>query len=346
MIEFDATYFDGRTSARRQVRVRGDAGRLRVAGSDVELDIAITDVRCTPPVGGGRYTLHLSSGAQLQTDDAAAVAALFPETLRAEGWLRGMEGRWTHALGAVVIVAIISALAIVFGVPFAAKQAAMHVPPAIELEVEGQTLAAIDRYCAASVLSSARQEAIRARFRILAGGLPETAAPYRLEFRSCGLRIGPNALALPGTTVVITDELVTLAQDDAQISAVLAHELGHILHRHSMRMALQGAGIAALVAALAGDAVSMTGLAVVIPTVLLETGYSRQFEEEADEFAFRRLKEVGISPRHFADLMTLLEDHEKRSRGTQAKGESATIDYLSTHPATRRRIERALASDR
>jgi len=141
-----------------------------------------------------------------------------------------------------------------------------------------------------------------------------------------------------------TAQGLTLAQNDDELSSVLAHEVGHVLHRHSMRQALQAAGVAALVTALAGDAVSITGLAAAIPTVLLETGYSRRFEEEADDFALQRMKEVGISPRHFAEMMKRLEEHEQRSQGVKAQGETSLADYLSTHPVTRQRIERALAA--
>jgi predicted Zn-dependent protease len=104
--------------------------------------------------------------------------------------------------------------------------------------------------------------------------------------------------------------------------------------RHGLRTALQAAGLAALSAAVLGDAVSVTSLAVTVPTAVLQNGYSRSFESDADEYAFRRLKEVGISPAAFADAMTLLEKASKHKA-------PASFDYFSTHPATASRIERA-----
>ena len=144
---------------------------------------------------------------------------------------------------------------------------------------------------------------------------------------------------------MLTDELVKLAQNDAQLSAVLAHEIGHVRHRHGLRQALQAAGLAALISSLAGDAVSITSLAVTLPTVLLQTGYSRKFEDEADSYAFQRLKEIGLSPRDFAEILTRLEEfHGKEAGAKKSAAGERTFDYLSTHPATARRIERALAS--
>jgi predicted Zn-dependent protease len=345
VVEFDAVYFDGRSSARRPVHVQGDEQRLVISGADVSAVVPRAEARWQPPVTGKRHAVRLPSGAQLQTEDGEALARLFPGEARTEGWLRTLESRWTYALASVAVIALFAAWTLVYGVPLAARHIAEYLPPGIEKEVGRQTLAALDQFCSKSALSQGRQDQIRERLATLTLGLA-SAARYTLEFRSCGMQIGPNAFALPGATLVVTDDLVTLAQNDGELSSVLAHEVGHVLYKHSMRQGLQAAGVAALVTALAGDAVTITGLAVAIPTVLLETGYSRQFEEEADDFAFRRMKEVGLSPRYFADMMKRLEEHEQRSQGTKVKGEDSLNDYLSTHPPTQKRIERALAAGR
>ena len=138
----------------------------------------------------------------------------------------------------------------------------------------------------------------------------------------------------------MTDPLAKLARNDDQISAVLAHEIGHVRHRHGLRISLQAAGLAALAAALFGDATSITSLATTLPAALLQSGYSREFETEADDYAFQRLREVGLSPKAFADIMLLLEKSRQKATG------GGTRDYLSTHPATAKRIQRALSEKR
>jgi predicted Zn-dependent protease len=91
-----------------------------------------------------------------------------------------------------------------------------------------------------------------------------------------------------------------------------------------------------LMTALAGDAVGTTLLAAALPAVLLRTRYSRQFESEADDYAFAMLKRHGQSPQAFADLMRRLrlQLHAKEESGS-------LLQYLSTHPATEERIQRA-----
>jgi len=226
---------------------------------------------------------------------------------------------------------------VVYGVPIAARIAAESVPIDVETALGERTLGTLDSMgCGPSMLASKRAAELRSRFEALTHGLQD-GFRYRLELRSCRA-IGANAFALPGGTIVMTDGLVKLSQNDDEIVAVLAHEVGHVRHRHGLRLAFQSLGVGALIATLFGDAASLSAIIVAVPSVLVQTGYSRAFEEEADRYAFVRLKEIGISPRHFADILRRLEG----SRGSGAPGERA-LDYLSSHPATEKRIERALA---
>lgn len=337
MIEFDAVYYDGRTSARTPVRVRGYTLAIQIAAEGLRLEVPLAKVRVDPPVGGTRRLLHLPEGAQLQTDDHAAVEALFPRAHAFEGWVHRLERRWPHALAAIALIALFAWWVAVDGLPRAAKLAAAVVPPAVEAELGEETLKLFDeKLCQPSGLGAARQAELQRRFAKLTAGLDDGHS-YRLLPRDCP-RIGANAVALPGGTIVVTDALVKLAKNGDQVSAVLAHEVGHVRNRHSLRMALQAAGLAALAGVIFGDASSIAGVVTTLPVALLQSGYSRDLETEADDYAFQRLKEVGVSPKAFADIMTLLEkEHEKRGGGRSS-------DYFSTHPATAKRIERALSA--
>jgi predicted Zn-dependent protease len=85
-----------------------------------------------------------------------------------------------------------------------------------------------------------------------------------------------------------------------------------------------------------GDAGSISSLAPLLPIVLLQSGYSRGFEAEADRFALERLQAAGIPARHFADVLERLEeDRHGKSRRDYGSG------YLSTHPSSSERIEKA-----
>ena len=144
---------------------------------------------------------------------------------------------------------------------------------------------------------------------------------------------GANAFALPSGIIVVTDELVELAQDDDEILAVMAHELGHVHHRHIMRTIIQNSATALIIAILIGDLSSIAGLSATIPTVLMEAHYSREFELEADSFAVHRLSEMGKNPAALGRILQrLTEDHESDEGSTLWR-------YLSTHPATQERVK-------
>lgn len=350
MIEFDAIYYDGKTSARTLVHAQSLGKNLFVFGPDVTIKVPIGEVRADARIGSVRRTLNLPGGAQLQTDDHAALAALFPRVNRLETWVQKLEQRWHYVLAALVTIAVFSWWGVVHGLPLAAKIVTAWVPINVEAALGNQTLATVDKsICGPSQLSAERQQVLRSNFAVLTSGLND-GYNYRLEFRDCK-GIGSNAFALPGGTIVITDALIKLAENDQQITAVLAHEVGHVRNRHGLRLVLQSAGAAALITALAGDAVSITALAVALPTLLLQTGYSREFETEADTYAFKRLKEIGLSPKYFAEMLTRLESEHaaKKQAADEAKSgkssdSSPAFDYLSTHPNTTERIQRALAN--
>jgi Zn-dependent protease with chaperone function len=337
MTEFDAIYYDGRSAARTPVRVRVFGDRLQVQGGGIELQVPISAVAADAPIASAPRGLRLPGGAQLRTSDPA-VSTLFARTERLETLVHALERRWPYALGALVVIAAFAWWAIVHGLPLASEAIARQIPVRADAAIGEHALAAIDgRMCQPSRLSAPMQERLQRDFAKLVAGLDD-GHRYRLHLRNCP-GIGPNAFALPGGPIVLTDQLAEFGRDFSEITGVLAHEVAHVRLRHGLRTLLQGAGLVALISTLAGDAAAITSIAVTLPTVLLQTGYSREFEDEADTFALARMKELGISPRAFAELL------ERIDKARPGKGARGARDYFATHPLTAARIERALASE-
>jgi Zn-dependent protease with chaperone function len=155
----------------------------------------------------------------------------------------------------------------------------------------------------------------------------------RLDFRDAP-SLGPNAFALPDGQVVMTDQLVSLVSDDDELLAVLAHEAGHHEHRHGMRRGLESSAAVVVIGFLFGDLSGTGSLSVSIPTLLVNSGFSRRHEREADEFAFALLPRHGISPDAFARVMARLS-------GDEGHSPAGPIGYLSTHPPSDERIQAA-----
>jgi predicted Zn-dependent protease len=237
-----------------------------------------------------------------------------------------------RTLGSLAATGIAIAVIVRVIVPGVAWLAARAMPYAADEQLGAGVLKALDDELAPSALDAARATALRATFERVASHA-HLAHPATLELRAGG-ELGANALALPGGTVVVTDELVALAEHEDELAAVLAHELGHVEHRHGMRAVLQALGVGALAAGALGD-FDGAGIATAAP-LLLQLQYSRGFEREADAFAAEVLADGGIDPGALGRMLARMEASQPAGAELPA--------YLSTHPPTAER-QRALGSD-
>ncbi len=333
MIRFSADYFDGLTSHAHAVTASLDAGQLCIDGDGIALVFPIDHLDVAPPVGAARGVVHLPDARELHTADHSALAELARtrQSNRPERWARHLESRLGYALSALVVSILVMFAGLRWGVPAVALLATHTLPAGVDRHIGEESLALMDKISLSrSKLPTARQQALT---HTLAEQCRKQACPsYQLLFRDSPL-FGANAMALPGGAVVVTDALVKLSHNDEDVLAVVAYELGHVEHRHSLRLALQSIGAGAILVAVTGDISSVTDLAAGLPSLLLQTGYSRDMEREADAYALNWLNTACIPPRHFADLLGRLD-----------KGASGKTSLLSSHPGTRDRIRPFLSA--
>jgi Zn-dependent protease with chaperone function len=303
--------------------------RLENAGEVAELDVSKLSI--STRLGRTARSIQIPGQGYIQCDDSEVLDLWFPNTSRIEKWVDWVERRRSAVISSAVITVVTVVLLYMYGIPYAALKVAPHVSPKIETMMSEQVLKMLDVTNAnASTLPAQQQAKFQAEFKTMIKGMPRER-DMELLFRNSPT-MGPNAFALPDGTIVMTDELVALADNNEQIMAVIAHEIGHHEHRHGVRQTLESAGILAIAAALFGD-VSGSSLTVSLP-VLLQNGYSRGHEQEADEFAFKTLIRQGRSPQAFADLF-------KKLKKEMSMNDDSGMHYLSTHPASQARIDRA-----
>jgi len=343
---FGGAYYDGRTARRHPVDISIENGMLSVAGAGIRRREPLDQVRISERLGNAPRLLSFADGAYCEVRDHAALEA----ALQSEGHLPGLVDRlqrsWRAALLALVACIAVAAAAYRWGLPFAAEEAAQHMPPGVARQLSESTLRALDGFwLQPSKLPAARREALAQGFAALrAPG--DSAQSARIEFRSSP-KIGPNAFALPDGRVVLLDELVALAANDEEIEGVLAHELGHVHYRHGLRMLLQGSAVALAMTAWFGD---VSTLLAGVPTALLQTRYSRDFEAQADDYAADMLLANGIRPSRLADMLQRLSQQRRDKAGGGSGGgkvqqDEQEHDYLSSHPATAARMQRLRAAD-
>jgi Zn-dependent protease with chaperone function len=329
---FSGELFDGITSRAHPVTATLDDGTLHIEGDGIALAIPLGDVNVAPPVGAARGVVHLPEGRELHSADLAALAQL-TQALPArspERWAHKLESRLVYALAALLVSVVVIFSGLRWGLPAAAQLAAHTLPAGLDARIGKESLALMEKVSLnPSKLAAARRQAIAQR--LAEQCRHQACPPHVLLFRDSQM-FGANAMALPGGAIVVTDALVKLSRHDDEVLAVIAHELGHVQHRHSLRLALQSIGAGAILVAVTGDIGSVTDLAAGLPSLLLQSGYSRDMEREADAYALAWLGTACIPARRFADILDRLD---KNTSGT---------NLLDSHPGTRERIQPFLAA--
>ncbi len=340
---FSATFFDGKSSRAHDVQVQFDPDNEQLLVRGVAIDdrrFALEMIEVAPRVGNTPRFIHFNDGASLETDDNDAVDTLVPSLPHGRFHLaqHGMESklRWIVAMLALTIA--FGWATIEYGVPYLAKQVAFAMPRDVDEKLGDGALVALDEFVfQPSALDAADRQRLHQGFDEMVGLSDLAASDVQLEFRASPV-MGANALALPSGIVIMTDELVEMAVDDDEILAVLAHEIGHIRHRHSLRGVLQNSTVALMIAGITGDLASLTSIAATIPTLMVQLKYSREFELEADDYAVAMMDRVDIEPTKLGDILIRMTEAAKRDAA--ADDDNGISGYFTTHPGSIERMHR------
>ncbi len=336
-------YYDGRTSQRHDASLTLTAG----AGLDILLEgseqpLVHENVRIPGRVADTPRYIHLPGGAVCEVQDNDALDAAHARTLpeaeplvdRFARLRHRLDSTWRGAAAALAVTAGILYSFTEWGAPAVATVAVAATPPEVEAVIGDNLLTLFEqlRLLEPSELTPNRRNELLAAFEEMCR---ETGVENAdLRFHSVGV---PNAFAVPGGTVVLTDLLVELAENDEEVIAVLAHELGHVSGRHVMRRLAQTSSMLVLWTAFTGD-VSVATLSILGPDRLLAQRYSRSFERDADQFAFDYLLNAGIPPTRLSDIVGRLGG-AGREAGAGVGG--SPLDWLSSHPGAAERARNA-----
>ncbi|MBI4343439.1 MAG: M48 family metalloprotease [Candidatus Omnitrophica bacterium] len=147
-----------------------------------------------------------------------------------------------------------------------------------------------------------------------------------------------NAFALPGGYVYVYRGLLDAAKSDDELAGVLAHELGHIAARHSVKRYEVGLGaqllqLATLAAARRGDVAQ--GLHIALRSAQL--AYARQDEMEADRLGVKYLKAAGFDPKAMLEFLKRLDERDRAKTQYMPRGIVRPY-YARSHPYVPERI--------
>lgn len=336
MTAYPGSYNDGRSAARREVVVHLDLGGLRILDTEGrEVDRwPYDELHLLDEDRAGR-ALRLKCGetglARLSVPDRRLLDDL-SQRARAPQAARRARPRFglARALGLGVAGLALLVAVVWVALPRLAEWTAAQIPVSWEealgeraFEELTEVFAAIQQDAPKFCETAAGRAALdRLTARLAGPAAAQVEVPYR--FRIAVLDIGmSNAFALPGGRVVLFRGLIENAGDASEVAGVLAHEMGHVTHRHGTQAILRSLGIEVLFGLMLGELGE--GLFGGIGASLLSLSYSREAEAEADRVALALLDETGIGTQGLAAFFERLAGGDREL--------PAALQLLSTHPS-------------
>jgi Zn-dependent protease with chaperone function len=308
------------------LQANGDELSVMADGA-VRAVVSERKVEISPRVGSIPRRLTFPDGSVFETADNDGIDA----------WLRrhkGAKSGWVHGLEAFRPRLIVFVVAVIFlafaiyrcAVPVLVEVAVFVTPPFVPQMIGSGALASLDRtVLGPSHLPKDERQAISDDFERLAAASEGGPTAYTLSFRDGGA-IGPNAFALPDGNLILTDDLVKLADGDREmILGVLGHEIAHVERKHSLRQIYRVAGVTAMILLIAGDVGSGLEDMLTQGGAILALSYSRAAEAEADRRSVEIMRAAGYEPTAIVRFFDRIET---------ISGTRGEVSFLSTHPDT------------
>lgn len=329
-----ADYFDGTRALRQRAEIRVWQGNLHIALPDGEAVIwpsaAIRQLRDQP---GGGLTAYGRTGAEDRLVADAEAAALIDA--QAPSAARGLPGPPLAIRAAGVFVAGCAAIAALIWIvlPALASLLAEVMDPEAEVALGElhfeQTRVMFGGTTPLAICDApAGQAALEAMVARVGADLD---LPYPIVATVLDDREDPilNAYAVAGGRVTFFHSMIVAAEHPDEIAAVLAHEIGHVVHDDPVRGMLQQLSGLAVISVLLGD-ITGGGLLSGATSGAIFAGYSRDAETRADIFAARQLRARGLPPSALGRMFERL-----RERYGDVEGFAS---HFASHPQLAERI--------
>jgi Zn-dependent protease with chaperone function len=328
-----AIYFDGASNRKHRITLRMGTGLELIEDGRRVGTWLYPDIR---RVDGPHGRMRVRSVGALPLARVEFENAAMEQTLAARCPSLEIDRGGTASAGRIVLWslgAICSIIAVAYyGIPVIADRLAPYVPAQVVARI-GE---AVDTRVRAIFGDKVCEDAEgRAAFAKLVDKLKRAGgvqAPFDAQALYAAM---PNAFALPGGKIYLFDGLLQKAQNADEIAGVIAHELGHVHHRDTLRKLIQTGGTSFLIGLLFGDVVG-GGAVVLTAQSMLDASYSRQAEQRADDFSVQVMHKLGRSPKPMGELLM-------RITGAQGK-KSPTI--LASHPISEDRLAAMQKQDR
>lgn len=332
-----ARFSDGQSATARAVTVKvvGDVLVIEAPTGNVSWPLATLRRLETTNADEVALSTDVVDGARLTIarNEADSLLSAAPHVTRARS---RMATFWLTV--PLVLAAVALAGLVFFGLPILSGPLARAVPPAAEMQIGAQADAFVHLFANDCSVDSASQDVLDD----LASRLNAVAeTPFNLRITLVDATF-PNAFALPGGSIIVTDELIDIMKTPEELAGVLAHETAHVARRHAMAAMLREIGYGLVLDLVLGGG-SGAGQQIAMAGSSLESlRHSRSAEAEADELALVYLEAAGIDGTGLAQFFEGLN----KFLAKEESGDFALSypELLSTHPDTIERAQTARAN--
>lgn len=333
--------FDGKSSHSEAIGIHFFSdGRLILEQDGREcLTLQREDYRYDPPISSAPYRFYFQEDCVIEVPYSKELSQFLIQKERLSvRFLHASETRSSVLFTLVPLSLIFLITVYLYAIPIGTSLVTKLTPYGVQKIIGSQALSLLDRvWLSPSALDGDKKIEVTAMIRATAAEIGYSQ-PITIQFRK--LKGVPNAFALLPETIILTDTIVKLLTPD-ELRAVVAHEIGHLHHNHGLERIARGSIVASTSLLLfGGDVETMNSLAL----GLLETGYGREQEAEADLFAAKHLHLLGLKAALLGHALGKLEkstihlsDMNERERGSNRW---KLLEYLSSHPLTEKRILR------
>lgn len=338
--ELHGYLYNGKTSKREQAcLVINDAGLVR-CDMLLEESIHFNDINISSRVGNTARYLDFADNRRFETLNNDQVDSLCQQWKSSKtGIAHRLERNLALVAIAVIVLSIGSFATVKWGIPAASGPITTLIPTSLDKHLGKQTLALMDgNMMQESTLPVEKQQELQTLFSTL------TTNDDKLNLLFRDIKDTPNAFALPDGTIVMTDKLVDISENNEQLASILLHEIAHVQERHTIQGLVRQSSLSILLILVSGDINTASTMLVLLPTWIAKAQYSQSLEWDADTYALKQMQQRNMDTNAFSNIMAILEasapEEQNDDDNTDNQEIDKLFDYLSSHPTSDKRIAR------
>ncbi|CAK9883741.1 MAG: Beta-barrel assembly-enhancing protease [Candidatus Erwinia impunctatus] len=333
MLKLEGFYQHPGRAAREAARLSLNDGYLTITLESSQRIVPWQDVKVSDALGTIPLTLTFADGARFVPNDDAVFRQWWQQRHR-PSLIHRIERKKRFI--PVILLAALAGIAfyVLVIVPMLCSQLARHMPFTLQQRIGQQTLIMLQQGgFRQTALTPAQLQHTQALFEAVIP--PEMRSdPLPIQLKIMHTPDGPNAFMLADGTLILSDQLVTLAKSDDALAAVMLHEIGHHYYRHSMNILVRSSLLSLSYLWFTGDASGIADIMLQSALVMHQLQFTRDMEREADHYAIKEMKAQQRSLSAMAEIFRQLDE-----AATKREADEMLPGWLSTHPDMPQRIK-------